>query len=102
MNQLLYTILFFSSIIGLNGQTPSLADYRWLPVEAIGDVVGHTSGTTNMFDSYDLKTGKWKDLIDAPHIRDHFPAIVAKDKMYCIGGRNTSVHYPNDFGALLG
>jgi len=46
---------------------------------------GHTSGTTNYFDSYDLKTGKWEELTDAPHIRDHFPAIVANDKMYCIG-----------------
>ncbi len=62
---------------------------------------GHTSGTTNMFDSYDLKTGKWVELTDAPHIRDHFPAIVANDKLYCIGGRNTSVHHPDDFGAFF-
>ena len=68
---------------------------------ACGIKLGHTSGTTNMFDSYDLKTGKWEELTDAPHIRDHFPAIVANDKMYCIGGRNTSVHYPDDFGAFF-
>jgi len=68
---------------------------------ACGIKFGHTSGTTNMFDSYDLKTGKWEMLTDAPHIRDHFPAIVANDKMYCIGGRNTSVHHPGDFGAFF-
>lgn len=68
---------------------------------ASGIKFGHTSGTTNMFDSYDLKTGKWEELTDAPHIRDHFPAIVANDKMYCIGGRNTSVHHLNDFGAFF-
>lgn len=62
---------------------------------------GHTSGTTNMFDSYDLKTGKWETLTDAPHIRDHFPAIVANDKLYCIGGRNGSVHYPDNFSAFF-
>ena len=62
---------------------------------------GHTSGTTNYFDSYDLKTGKWETLTDAPHIRDHFHAIVADDKLYCIGGRNTSVHYPDHFAAFF-
>jgi len=66
-----------------------------------GIKIGHTSGTNNYFDSYDLKTGKWEKLTDAPHIRDHFPAIVVDDKLYCIGGRNTSVHYPNNFGAFF-
>ncbi|MDZ7725925.1 MAG: family 16 glycoside hydrolase [candidate division KSB1 bacterium] len=62
---------------------------------------GHTSGTTNSFDSYDLKTGEWDILTDAPHIRDHFPAVVVDDKLYCIGGRNTSVHHPDNFGAFF-
>lgn len=62
---------------------------------------GHTSGTNNYFDSYDLKTGKWEILTKAPHIRDHFPAIVVNDKLYCVGGRNTSVHYPDRFGAFF-
>jgi N-acetylneuraminic acid mutarotase len=68
---------------------------------ACGIKFGHTSGTTNYFDSYDLKTGKWEILTDAPHIRDHFPAIVADNKMYCIGGRNTSVHNPDNFPAFF-
>lgn len=62
---------------------------------------GHTSGTNNYFDLYNLKTGEWEILTKAPHIRDHFPAIVVNDKLYCIGGRNTSVHYPNRFGAFF-
>lgn len=62
---------------------------------------GHTSGTTNYFDSYDLKTGQWEMHTDAPHIRDHFPAIVSDDKLYCIGGRNTSVHHPDNFTAFF-
>jgi N-acetylneuraminic acid mutarotase len=62
---------------------------------------GHTSGTNNYFDSYDLKTGNWETLTKAPHIRDHFPAIVADNKMYCVGGRNTSVHHPGRFGAFF-
>jgi hypothetical protein len=62
---------------------------------------GHTSGTTNYFDSFDLKTGQWKILTDAPHIRDHFPAIVVDNKLFCVGGRNTSVHHPDNFGAFF-
>ncbi len=62
---------------------------------------GHTSGTTNYFDSYDLNTGEWAQLTDAPHIRDHFAGIIVDNKLYCIGGRNTSVHYPDNFGAFF-
>lgn len=68
---------------------------------ACGIKLGHTNGTTNYFDCYDFKTGQWEILTDAPHIRDHFPAIVANEKLYCIGGRNTSVHYPDNFGAFF-
>lgn len=62
---------------------------------------GHTSGTNNYFDSFDPETGEWEVLTKAPHIRDHFPAIVVDDKLYCIGGRNTSIHYPDNFGAFF-
>ena len=62
---------------------------------------GHTSGTNNDFDCFDPATGKWEMLTRAPHIRDHFPAIVVGDKLYCIGGRNTSVHFPDNFGAFF-
>ncbi|MDO8951287.1 MAG: DUF1080 domain-containing protein [Draconibacterium sp.] len=219
MKKYFFTLLFLSTIIGLNGQAQSLTDYRWLPVEAQGDVVGrhengfiehnnklyliggrgnppvnvynpqtnswetkgkapvdlhhfqavkygnaiyvlggmsggypkeipheniwiyypetdkwekgaeipesrrrgcggvavyndklyyacgiklgHTSGTTNMFDSYDLKTGKWEELTDAPHIRDHVHAIIANDKLYLVGGRNSSFHYDDNFAAFF-
>lgn len=69
---------------------------------ACGIEYGHTSGTNNYFDSYDLKTGEWKILTKAPHVRDHFPAIVVDNKLYCVGGRNTSVHYEDNFGAFFG
>jgi N-acetylneuraminic acid mutarotase len=60
---------------------------------------GHVSGTTNMFDVYDPATDKWTALPNAPHIRDHSMAAVVKDKLYAIGGRNTSIHEP-EFGAF--
>lgn len=66
-----------------------------------GIKLGHTHGTTNYFDCYDPETGQWSELTDAPHIRDHFAAIIADNKLYCIGGRNTSVHNPDNFGAFF-
>lgn len=56
--------------------------------------LGHTSGTCNWFDAYDPATGTWTPLPDAPHIRDHFHAVVVNHKLYCIGGRNTSYRNP--------
>lgn len=62
---------------------------------------GHSSGTTNMFDEYDPSTGQWKQLPDAPHIRDHSMAAVVGDKLYAVGGRNTSYHEPDNFMAFM-
>ena len=59
---------------------------------ACGITLGHTSGTNGWFDMFDPQTGEWAVLPDAPHIRDHFHAVVLDDKLYCIGGRNTSMH----------
>ncbi|MEP7280165.1 MAG: kelch repeat-containing protein [Bacteroidota bacterium] len=63
---------------------------------------GHSTGTTNMFDEYDPQTGRWKVLPDAPHIRDHCTAAVVKDKLYVVGGRNTSYHEPGNFMSFFG
>ncbi|WP_066630870.1 Kelch repeat-containing protein [Labilibacter marinus] len=66
-----------------------------------GIELGHTSGCSNRFDCYDLKTGEWQGMTKAPHVRDHFAAVLYKDKIYCMGGRNTSVHHPNNFAAFF-
>ncbi len=57
---------------------------------------GHSSGTTNMFDVYDPVTQTWLALPGAPHIRDHCSAAVIKDKLYVVGGRNTSFRDPDN------
>jgi N-acetylneuraminic acid mutarotase len=57
---------------------------------------GHSSGTTNMFDCYDPATKTWTALKDAPHIRDHCSATVVNDKLYLVGGRNTSYRDPEN------
>lgn len=62
---------------------------------------GHSSGTTNMFDEYDPATKRWRRLPDAPHSRDHSMAAVVGDKLYAVGGRNTSYHEPANFMAFM-
>ncbi|MFY0628419.1 MAG: galactose oxidase [Reichenbachiella sp.] len=69
---------------------------------ACGIDLGHTSGTNNSFDSFDLKTSTWTRLTKAPHIRDHFSAVLVNDKLYLIGGRNTSEHHEDNFAAFFG
>lgn len=69
---------------------------------ACGITLGHTSGTNNWFDEYDPATDTWKILPDAPHKRDHFHAVVLGNKLYCLGGRNTSYHEPDNFTAFFG
>ncbi|MBT3603337.1 MAG: kelch repeat-containing protein [Candidatus Latescibacteria bacterium] len=69
---------------------------------ACGITYGHTSGTNNWFDAYDIQTNTWTVLPEAPCIRDHFHSVVLNDKLYCIGGRNTSYHEENNFQAFFG
>ena len=66
------------------------AEYKGKLYLVCGIQHGHASGTTNMFDVYDPATNTWTALPDAPHIRDHSMAVVVNDKLYAIGGRNTS------------
>jgi N-acetylneuraminic acid mutarotase len=57
---------------------------------------GHNRGTNNYFDEFDPKTDTWTILPNAPHIRDHSMAVVVKNKLYVVGGRNTSFKDPNN------
>ena len=61
-----------------------------------GIIHGHSSGTNSMFDCYDPVTKTWTALPDAPHIRDHCFGAVVKDKLYVVGGRNTSFRDPEN------
>jgi N-acetylneuraminic acid mutarotase len=62
-----------------------------------GILHGHNDGTNGMLDVYDPAKNTWTALPDAPHIRDHSMAVVVNDKLYAIGGRNTSLHDANNF-----
>jgi N-acetylneuraminic acid mutarotase len=56
---------------------------------ACGIVDGHRSGHKKWLDSYNLKTGRWKILPDAPRARDHFQAVEADGKIYTLAGRRS-------------
>jgi N-acetylneuraminic acid mutarotase len=66
-----------------------------------GIIDGHTSGTIPWFDEFDPKTGKWRQLEDAPRARDHFSAVTVGDELYAVGGRNSSYHEPDNFTAFF-
>ena len=72
------------------------AEYNGKLYLVCGITHGHSSGTNAMFDEYDPATNTWKILPDAPHIRDHSMAVVIGDKLYAVGGRNTSYRDPNN------
>lgn len=55
-----------------------------------GIINGHWDGNVAWLDRYDLKTGVWSQLPDAPHARDHFQAAVIGTRIYAAGGRRTS------------
>lgn len=61
---------------------------------------GHWDGHVNWFDKYNPSTGKWTILPNAPRARDHFEAVVVKNKLYCIGGRRSDGKNKNVFGNL--
>jgi N-acetylneuraminic acid mutarotase len=72
------------------------AEYKGKLYLVAGIKHGHSSGTNNLFDCYDPETKTWTALPDAPHIRDHCFASVIKDKLYVVGGRNTSYRDPEN------
>ncbi len=77
------------------------AEYNGKLYLVCGITHGHSSGTNAMFDEYDPATNTWKTLPDAPHIRDHSMAVVIGDKLYAVGGRNTSYRDPKQCDTLL-
>lgn len=51
---------------------------------------GHWDGHVAWLDEYDPKTDTWKQLADAPHVRDHVHAAVVGNKVYIAGGRRST------------
>ncbi|MCD9033593.1 kelch repeat-containing protein, partial [Luteimonas sp. Y-2-2-4F] len=51
---------------------------------------GHNGGYVAWLDAFDPATGRWRELPDAPHPRDHFHAAVLDGRLYAAGGRTSS------------
>ncbi len=68
---------------------------------ACGIKNGHIGDHKNWMDRYDLNTGKWEELSDAPRPRDHFQAVVADGKIYAVAGRNTGIELDDPFGGTI-
>ncbi|MGB3801179.1 MAG: kelch repeat-containing protein [Lewinella sp.] len=60
---------------------------------------GHRSGHVAWLDRYDLDTGTWTQLADAPRARDHFQAAVHDGKIYAAAGRRSQVE--NGFATTI-
>jgi len=59
-----------------------------------GIINGHLDGWVSWLSRYDLKTGKWSALPEAPHARDHFGVAEIGGKIYAVGGRRSKGSQP--------
>lgn len=67
-----------------------------------GNRRGHMSGYVAWFDAFDPATGRWTELPDAPHARDHFHAAVIDGKLYAAGGRRSAHDLGNALAQTVG
>lgn len=58
---------------------------------------GHWADNRDYFDEYDPATGKWTELPSMPRVRDHFQAVVVKNKLYAVGGRKSFAKEGHNF-----
>ncbi len=65
-----------------------------------GIINGHWDGHVAWLDAFDLETGEWAQLPDAPHMRDHFQASEIHGKLYAAGGRRSSAKTKETFSLL--
>lgn len=67
-----------------------------------GNRRGHMSGYVAWFDAFDPATGRWTELPDAPHARDHLHAAVIDGKLYAAGGRRSAHDLGNALAQTVG
>ena len=62
---------------------------------------GHWNGFIPWLDSFNTKTGEWKQLPDAPHARDHFQSALVNGKIINAGGRTTYAETKQTFNLTV-
>ena len=67
-----------------------------------GNRRGHMSGYVAWLDAFDPASGRWTELPDAPHARDHFHAAVIDGKLYAAGGRRSAHDLGNALAQTVG
>ena len=60
-----------------------------------GNRAGHSGPAVKWFDEFDPQTGKWTQLPDAPHARDHITVGVVNNRLVVTAGRSSQ--QPNVF-----
>lgn len=65
-----------------------------------GIINGHWDGHVAWLDAFDLVSGEWEQLPDAPHMRDHFQAAVIDGQLYAGGGRRSSAKTKETFSLV--
>ena len=93
-------IILLSFIVGLQAQTPSLSNYRWLPIEAKAEVVGRHENAfieykgkfyllggrgVNPVNVFDPQTNIWETKGKSPMEIHHFQAVVYGNAIYLVG-----------------
>ncbi len=64
-----------------------------------GNTNGHNPGAKPWLDRFNLKTGQWQTLSDAPTARDHITASISNNQLVVAAGRQSA--YPNVFANTI-
>ncbi|WP_313455862.1 kelch repeat-containing protein [Stenotrophomonas sp.] len=78
--------------VALNGDTAYVVG---------GNAKGHNNGYVRWADAFNIATGEWKVLADAPHARDHFHAVVVNGRVYAAAGRESSHNTGESFSRTV-
>lgn len=66
-----------------------------------GNAKGHNNGYVRWTDAFNIATGEWTALADAPYPRDHFHAVALNGQVYAAAGRESSHNTGESFSRTV-
>ncbi len=66
-----------------------------------GNAKGHNNGYVRWTDAFNIATGEWTALADAPNARDHFHAVALNGRVYAAAGRESSHNTGESFSRTV-
>ena len=66
-----------------------------------GNAKGHNNGYVRWTDAFNIATGEWTALADAPNARDHFHAVAVNGHVYAAAGRESSHNTGESFSRTV-